>query len=287
MSTLGIILAGGHSSRCYPATFATTKQLAPIYDKPLVYYPLSTLMAASVKDILIITNPHEQKLFTTLLDRTGNLGVDFSLAIQDEPKGIPQALQIAKNTVGDGYDSVCLILGDNIFHGDYVEEALRWAMDDDAATIFAQRVKNPERFGVIEFENHQPSRIVEKPTNPPSSYAVTGLYHYPMDVYERVEELQYSDRDELEITDLNNLYLQDENLNVEALGTGVCWFDTGTPDSMNDAANYVRTIQQNHDTLVGSPHAIAYKYEWIGDEDILELANTFDNDYTQRLKRLL
>lgn len=286
MSTLGIVLAGGQSTRCFPATFATTKQLAPVYDKPLVYYPLSTLMGAGISDILIITNPHEQRLFSTLLDKTGDLGVNFSLAIQNEPKGIPQAIQIARDTAGDGYDSVALILGDNVFYGEFIDEALGWAMDDDMATIFAQRVKNPERFGVVEMKDGEPIRIVEKPKKTKSSYAVTGLYHYPMDVYERVEELKYSERGELEITDLNNLYLKDEELLVETLGKNVCWFDTGTPDSLNDAANYVRTIQENHDILIGSPHLTAYQNDWIDAETIDEFANTFDNEYTQRLKRL-
>lgn len=278
MKTLGIILAAGTSSRLFPATMAATKQLLPIYDKPLIYYPLSTLMLAGIKDILVITSPNEKQTFEKLFERSDiRLGVKLDFEVQQHPLGIADAFKIAKKFYGETinqYDNVALILGDNIFYGSTLTGSLRSAKERvDTASIFAQRVVDPERFGVVVIENHHPVEIVEKPENPKSNLAVTGLYFYPKDVFDKVETLKPSARNELEITDLNNLYLRERRLNVEVMRRGISWFDTGTADSMIEASHFVQTIQKNQGILVNSPHEIAFRNDWIDGSELRIFAN--------------
>lgn len=277
MKTLGIILAAGTSSRLFPATMAVTKQLLPIYDKPLIYYPLSTLMLAGIKDILVITSPDEKETFQKLFDRSDvRLGINLDFEVQQQPLGIADAFKIAKKFYGEKinqYDNVSLILGDNIFYGSTLTGSLRSARNRvDSASIFAQRVVDPERFGVVVIENDYPVEIVEKPEKPKSNLAVTGLYFYPKDVFDKVETLQPSARNELEITDLNNLYLKERRLNVEVMRRGISWFDTGTADSMIEASHFVQTIQKNQGILVNSPHEIAFRYDWIDGGELRAIA---------------
>lgn len=267
--TLGIILAAGKSSRLYPATLAATKQLLPIYDKPLIYYPLSTLMLAEIRDVLIITSPGEKETFERLFDKSDIfLGVNIKFAVQEESIGIADAFNIAKKSYDEielkSFNNISLILGDNIYYGSTLTGSLLAAKNRIYnASVFAQRVVDPERFGVVEIENHIPVRIVEKPKNPKSNYAVTGLYFYPPDVFEKVENLKPSERGELEITDLNNLYLKEGRLDVEIMKRGISWFDTGTADSMLEASHFVQTVQKNQGILVNSPHEVAFRNTWI------------------------
>ena len=266
--TLGIILAAGKSTRLYPASLAVTKQLLPIYDKPLVYYPLSTLMLAGIKDILIITNVDEFDTFCKLFDKADvELGVNIRLTVQEKPIGIADAFNIAKKSYDseelNKFDNFSLILGDNIYYGSTLTGSLKSAKSRTfTASVFAQRVVDPERFGVVEIEKNRPVRIVEKPKNPKSNFAVTGLYFYPKDVFTKVERLKPSDRGELEITDLNNMYLDEYRLEVEVMKRGISWFDTGTHDSMLEASHFVQTIQKNQGILVNSPHEIAFTNGW-------------------------
>lgn len=268
MKTLGIILAAGTSSRLFPATLAVTKQLLPIYDKPLIYYPLSTLMLAGIKDVLIITAPDEKATFEKLFHRSDvRLGINLNFTVQEYPLGIADAFKIAKKFYADKinqYDNVALILGDNIFYGSTLTGSLVAAQKrQDLATVFAQRVVDPERFGVVVIEEDRPVEIVEKPKVPKSNLAVTGLYFYPKDVFNKVETLKPSARNELEITDLNNVYLKEYRLDVEVMRRGISWFDTGTADSMIEASHFVQTIQKNQGILVNSPHEIAFRNHWI------------------------
>lgn len=291
MRTLGIILAAGKSSRLFPATLAATKQLLPIYDKPLVYYPLSTLMLAEIQDVLIITSPGELSTFERLFDNSDiHLGINLRLAVQEKPIGIPDAFNIAKATYGrEKFDNYCLILGDNIYYGSTLTGSL-WSAKNrpDVATVFAQRVADPERFGVVEIENNRPVRIVEKPKEPKSDYAITGLYFYPKDVFDKVASLVPSDRGETEITDLNNLYLNEGRLNVEVMKRGMCWFDTGTPDAMIEASHFVQTVQKNQGILVNSPHEVAFAYGWIDPSELRSFANICSKtQYGQYLIELL
>jgi glucose-1-phosphate thymidylyltransferase len=277
MNTLGIILAAGTSSRLFPATMATTKQLLPIYDKPLIYYPLSTLMLAGIKDILIITSPDEKTTFEKLFHRSDvRLGINLNFTTQEQPLGIADAFKLANKFYGEKvkeYDNVALILGDNIFYGSTLTGSLVSAKKTkDLATVFAQRVVDPERFGVVVVENNRPVEIVEKPKNPKSNLAVTGLYFYPSDVFDKVDKLQPSARNELEITDLNNVYLKENRLNVEIMRRGISWFDTGTADSMIEASHFVQTIQKNQGILVNSPHEIAFRYDWIDAGELRAIA---------------
>lgn len=267
--TLGIILAAGKSTRLYPASLAVTKQLLPIYDKPLIYYPLTTLMLAGIKDILIITNKSEFETFSRLFEKSCvELGLNLKLTVQEKPIGIADAFNQAKSAYSaeelKQFDNFCLILGDNIYYGSTLTGSLKSAKSRTyTASVFAQRVVDPERFGVVEIERNRPVRIVEKPKNPKSNFAVTGLYFYPKDVFEKVETLKPSDRGELEITDLNNLYLQEHRLEVEIMKRGISWFDTGTHDSMLEASHFVQTIQKNQGILVNSPHEVAFANDWI------------------------
>lgn len=278
--TLGIILAAGTSSRLFPTTMGVTKQLLPIYDKPLIYYPLSTLMLAGIRDILIITSPKELHIFERLF-KNHELGVNIEFAVQSQPKGIAEAFTIARKHYGaeiKQYGATCLILGDNVFYGSGFTGELAYAMKSKSPMLFSIKVKDPERFGVVEFEKNQHfcsqvTSIEEKPNDPKSHYAATGLYFYPPSVYEYAEQLQPSTRGELEITDLNNIYVGKGMLNTIIMGRGMSWFDTGTPDAMMQTALFVQTIQEQQDILVGSPHEVAYTNGWISQEQLIEFAN--------------
>lgn len=289
---LGIILAAGKSSRLFPATLATTKQLLSIYDKPLIYYPLSTLMMAGIKDVVIISNPDERYLFESLMHKTGNIDVQFNYLIQEKPIGLPDAFNIVGEEKINEYERICLVLGDNIHFGANLIHQLQKIVTNskkENAVLFAHKVSDPERFGVIEIdENKKPTRIEEKPKNPKSNLAVTGLYFYPNDVYEKTQSLSISSRNELEITDLNNIYLRENRLDVATLQRGACWFDTGTANSLLEAANYIATIQKNNNVLVCSPHEIAFVNGWIDLQTLKSHANFFGDktEYGQKLMEI-
>lgn len=269
--TLGIILAGGTSSRLYPSTLVITKQLLPIYDKPLLYYSLSTLMLAGIKDFVIITTPAEYTTISSLFSNTKKeMGIDVMVLIQDMPRGIPDAFNIVKNYFGEkiyDYDNHALILGDNIFYGAGLQGVLA-KVDPSKANIFLYSVQNPSDFGVAEIKNSNVVSIEEKPKNPKSDLAITGLYFYPSNVYLYVKSLIPSTRGELEISHLNNIYLERKELNHVNLWRGMVWFDTGTADSMLEAANFVHNIQKHQNYLVGSPHEIAINNEWVTTDSI-------------------
>jgi glucose-1-phosphate thymidylyltransferase len=276
-NTLGIILAGGKSSRLYPATFATTKQVLPIYDKPLIYYPLSTLMLAGIRDFMIISTPEEQDIFESLLwDAEERMGIEVKFAMQDNPNGIADAFNVVNNWFqyedpNDYYDRYALILGDNIFYGAALSELLIQANEDTTPTIFTTKVANPERFGVVTLDDDGlPIDLEEKPANPKSDLAVTGLYFYDTTVFHHVSKLVPSARGELEITDLNKMYMKRNQLKVIKLLRGMIWFDTGTVDSLLEASNLIQMIQKHQGHMIGSPHEIAYKKGWI-DKDALKL----------------
>jgi glucose-1-phosphate thymidylyltransferase len=268
----GIILAGGSGTRLYPITQAVSKQLLPIYDKPMVYYPLSTLMLAGVREILMINTPHEQALFQRLLGDGSQWGVDIHYAVQPSPDGLAQAFLIGRDFIGT--DSSCLVLGDNIFYGVGLTERLkRSTARDHGATIFGYRVKDPERYGVAEFDdNGHVIGIEEKPSQPKSQYAVTGLYFYDKRVCDFAAHLKPSPRGELEITDLNRCYLEDGSLHLEQLGRGFAWLDTGTHESLMEAGNYIETIENRQGLKVCCPEEIAYLNGWIDAEQVMRLA---------------
>ena len=270
--TLGIILAGGTSSRLYPSTLVTTKQLLPIYDKPLLYYSLSTLMLAGIRDFIIITTPSEQWTVRTLFaNAKKELGVEVTVLTQLEPTGIPAAFNIVKEYLGEvvyDYDNHALILGDNIFYSGGLTGLLKSVVPSQA-NIFLYPVKNPSDFGIAKTDGS--SRVIyleEKPANPKSNLAVTGLYFYPPSVYLYAKQLLPSKRGELEITDLNNLYLKNKELLAVTLPRGTVWFDAGNPDAMLEASNFVQTIQKHQSYLIGSPHEIAINNKWVANEDI-------------------
>ena len=293
MKTLGIILAAGKSSRLYPTTLGVTKQLLPIYDKPLIYYPLSTLMLTGIEDILIITSPSELEIFKRLF-HNHKLGINLTFATQKEPKGIAEAFKIAAHYYGDietKFDRTCLILGDNFFYGAGLTGELSKANKSKLPVVFAIKVRDPERFGVVEVKdfdyNFKASvSIEEKPEKPKSNLAVTGLYFYPNSVYNYVENLLPSKRGELEITDLNAIYHATQELRVIQLRRGITWFDTGTFDSMMEAGHFVQTIQKQQDILVGSPHEIGYNNNWITIDVLKEIASKYNNSYGSYLKEL-
>jgi len=270
----GIILAGGLGTRLYPATRPISKQLLPIYDKPMVYYPLCTLMLAGIRDILVITTPHELSLFQQLLGDGSKWGISLAYAAQQYPEGIAQAFIIGENFIGN--DSVCLILGDNILYGDGLSEKLQSvAQLNSGATIFGYYVSNPQRYGVICFnEANQPVEIIEKPATPVSNYAVIGLYFYDNKVIEISKQLSPSSRGELEITDVNRFYLLQKKLRVEKLGRGIAWLDTGTHKSMLDAANFIYVLEQRQGLKIGSPEEIAWRMGFITTEELETLAET-------------
>ena len=267
----GIILAGGSGSRLWPITKGISKQLMPIYDKPMVYYPLTTLMLAGIRDILIITTPEDQSQFQRLLGNGSQWGINLSYAEQPSPDGLAQAFIIGEEFIGN--DKVALVLGDNIFHGSDLGKSLKGCVNPDGGTVFAYRVSDPERYGVVEFdESNTAISVEEKPKEPKSDFAVVGLYFYDNDVVEIAKNVQPSDRGELEITSINEEYLRRGKLNVTTLDRGDAWLDTGTIDSMTDAADYIRAIQRRTGQIIGSPEEVAYNGGFISAEELVEQA---------------
>ena len=287
----GIVLAGGSGTRLYPITKGISKQLIPIYDKPMIYYPVSALMLAGIRDILIISTPHDLPGFRRLLGDGSQLGVRFSYAEQPSPDGLAQAFIIGEEFVGQ--DSVCLVLGDNIFYGagftGLLQESVRNAEAEDKATVFGYYVNDPERYGVAEFDKDGNClSIEEKPAQPKSNYAVVGLYFYPNSVVEVAKHIKPSARGELEITDLNRIYLEKGNLNVELLGQGFTWLDTGTHESLVDATNFVKTMETHQHRKIACLEEIAYLNGWISKEEVLEVYEILKkNQYGQYLKDVL
>ena len=273
----GIILAGGAGTRLHPITRAISKQIIPVYDKPMIYYPLSVLMLAGIKEILIISTPEDLHLYQTLLDDGSQLGLSLSYSIQPSPDGLAQAFLIGEDFIGD--DSVCLILGDNIFYGHGFSRTLREAAKlEDGATVFGYFVTDPERYGVVDFDSDgKVLSLEEKPAQPKSNYAVTGLYFYSNDVIRKAKNLEPSARGELEITDLNRLYLEEERLRVRIMGRGMAWLDTGTQESLLQAANYIHTIEQRQGLKISCIEEIAYQMGFISKSQLLELAEQMKN----------
>ncbi|HEY8886553.1 MAG TPA: glucose-1-phosphate thymidylyltransferase RfbA [Candidatus Microsaccharimonas sp.] len=267
----GIILAGGSGTRLWPITKGISKQLVPIYDKPMVYYPLTTLMSAGIKDILIITTPEDQFQFQRLLGDGSAWGINLSYAAQPSPDGLAQAFIIGEDFIGD--DKVALVLGDNIFHGHKLSDSLKTCGDPDGGIVFAYQVSDPERYGVVEFdENMKAVSIEEKPASPKSDYAVVGLYFYDNDVVEIAKNVKPSERGEIEITSINEAYLAKNKLKVTVLDTGDVWLDTGTIDSMAEATDYVRVLQKRTGQIIGSPEEVAYEEGFISKEQLDTLA---------------
>ena len=284
----GIILAGGSGTRLYPLTRAISKQLMPVYDKPMIYYPLSTLMLAGIKDILIISTPHDLPRFKELLQDGSELGINLSYAEQPSPDGLVQAFIIGEKFIGN--DSVALILGDNIYYGPGLSKMLQKAANKEkGATVFGYQVKDPERFGVVEFDEEMNAvSIEEKPEHPRSNYAVTGLYFYNNDVVEISKNIKPSPRGELEITDVNKAYLERGDLSVELMGRGFAWLDTGTHESLLEASQYIETVQRMQNVQVANLEEIAYRMGYISREDVLKLAQPLKkNEYGQYLLRLI
>lgn len=284
----GIVLAGGTGTRLHPVTKVISKQLLPVYDKPMIFYPISTLMLAGIREILIISTPHDLPLFRRLLGTGENLGMNFSYAEQPKPDGLAQAFIIGAEFLAG--EPACLILGDNIFYGQGLQERLRkGALITEGASIFAYYVKDPERYGVIDFdEDGHAVSLEEKPENPKSSYAVPGLYFYGPDVVDRAARLKKSLRGELEISDLNRTYLDDGNLNVTVLGRGTAWLDTGTTESLLDAGNFVAAIEERQGLKIACLEEIAWRMKWIDDDDLASEADALgESVYGKYLKELL
>ena len=286
----GIILAGGSGTRLYPITKGISKQLLPLYNKPMIYYPLSVLMLAGIKEILIISNMEYIENYKMLLGDGSLLGIDISYAVQKEPKGLAEAFIIGEEFIAD--DSVCLVLGDNVFFGHGFTEVLQNVVNDvensDKATVFGYYVNDPERYGVIEFDKDKKViSIEEKPKNPKSNYAVVGLYFYPNDVVQKAKEIEPSSRGELEITTINELYLKENRLKVELLGRGYTWFDTGTHDSLLDASDFIRTIENRAGLKIGCIEEIAFYNGWISANELLNIGNSLKKtDYGKYLLKI-
>ena len=283
----GIVLAGGSGTRLYPLTRGVSKQLLPIYDKPMVFYPISTLMLAGIKEILIITTPEDNAGFKRLLGDGSDFGINLTYAIQPSPDGLAQAFIIGENFIGD--DRVCLVLGDNIFYGQSFSKTLKAAASrESGATVFGYQVKDPERFGVVEFDEKMKAvSIEEKPQAPKSNYAITGLYFFDNRVVEMAKQVKPSERGELEITTLNEMYLNDGTLNVELLGRGFAWLDTGTHESLHEASSFVQTIENIQGLKVACLEEIAFNNGWLTKDELMALATPMlKNDYGQYLSRL-
>lgn len=285
----GIILAGGSGTRLYPLTMVTSKQLLPIYDKPMVYYPLSTLMLAGIKDILLISTPEDLPNFERLLGDGSSFGINLSYKVQPSPDGLAQAFIIGESFVGD--DSCAMVLGDNIFYGNALPDKLTAAFrnaEHGYASIFGYHVNDPERFGIMEFDKAgNVISVEEKPEHPKSDYCITGLYFYPKGVCEKAKLVKPSDRGELEITTLNEMYLKENRLKAQILGRGYAWLDTGTMDSLAKATSFVRMIQNNQDIIISSPEEIAFKNQWITKEKLLESALKYGKSpYGEHLKNV-
>ena len=267
----GIILAGGTGSRLHPITQGISKQLTPVYDKPMIYYPLSTLMLAGIRDVLIITTPADQEQFQRLLGDGSRFGIDLEYKVQPSPDGLAQAFILGADFIGN--DPVALVLGDNIFYGPGLGTQLATYEQKDGATVFAYQVADPRAYGVVEFdENFNALSIEEKPENPKSDYAIPGLYFYDSKVVEYARQIKPSPRGELEITDLNRVYLEQGKLKVEVLPRGTAWLDTGTFDSLADATNFIRTVQSRQGLSVGCPEEIAWRHGWLSDEQLRDIA---------------
>ena len=286
---IGIILAGGSGTRLYPLTMVTSKQLLPIYDKPMIYYPLSTLMLAGIRDILIISTPTDLPNFERLLGDGSRYGVNLSYKVQPSPDGLAQAFTLGEEFIGD--EPCAMVLGDNIFYGaglgDHLKKAVE-AAQNGQATVFGYYVNDPERFGIVEFDEagHVIS-VEEKPKQPKSNYAITGLYFYDKRVVELAKQVKPSARGELEITDLNRMYLEDGTLNVQLLGRGYAWLDTGTMDTLVEAAEFVQVIEQRQGIMISAPEEIAYRHGWITCEELLKSADTYGKSpYGEHLHRV-
>ena len=285
----GIILAGGSGTRLYPLTMVTSKQLLPVYDKPMIFYPLSTLMLAGIRDILIISTPTDTPRFEELLGDGNAMGINISYAVQPSPDGLAQAFLIGEEFIGD--DTCAMVLGDNIFYGGWFRRNLKEAVrnaESGKATVFGYYVQDPERFGIVEFDdNKNVVSVEEKPAVPKSNYAITGLYFYPKGVSKLAKQVKPSARGELEITDLNRLYLENDDLKVQILGRGFAWLDTGTMESLMEASTFIQTVQNRQGVVISSPEEIAFYEKWITKEQLLKTAEMYGkSSYGEHLKRV-